>query len=76
MSKNKENFYIAKGTNEHYACLFYGEEPPVINREGKATSTESKCNFVGLFERCPLADSIKDREIIKVYIRKETKKNK
>ena len=74
MAKNKENFYIAKGANERYACLFYGEEPPVINRQGKATCAESECNFVGLFESCPLAYSIKDGEIIKVYIRKSISK--
>lgn len=74
MAKNKENFYLAKGPNEYYACLFYGEEPPVINRAGEATCTESKCNFVGLFEMCPLADSIKNGEIIKIYIRKSISK--
>lgn len=76
MAKNKENFYIAKGENDTYPWLFYGEQPPIINNQGECTYCSVKCRLIGSFTNNNIADSIKDNEIVKVYIRKEIKKNK
>ena len=74
MAKNKENFYLAKGENDTCSWLFYGEKPPIISNQGECTSGSVKCRLIGLFTNNRIADSIKDNEIVKVYIRKETKK--
>lgn len=72
----KKYFYLAKGENDSNPWVFYGEEPPKISINGNSTSIHSNCDIVGPFTANPIADSIKDNEIIKIYIRKETKKNK
>lgn len=76
MATIKKHFYVAKGENDAYPWLFYGEEPPIITKNGNCSSGNNKCLFMGGFRFNPIADSIKDNEVIKVYIRKETKKNK
>ena len=75
-TKIKKHFYVAKGENDAYPWMFYGEEPPIIAEDGKCTSGGNNCHLMGGFCFNPIADSIKDNEVIKVYIRKETKKNK
>lgn len=76
MPKNKENFYIAKGENDEHPWLYYGEEPPKISNSGKSNGYMSNCTLIGSFTDNPIADSLKDNEIIKIYIRKEIIKNK
>lgn len=56
--------------------MYYGENPPRITEDGRSTSSSGECILVGGFEGNPIADSIQDNEIVKIYIRKETKKNK
>lgn len=73
MTKNKENFYLAKGEDDLHPWLYYGEEPPIIRDK---TSNGGVCQLIGSFCDNPIADSIKDNEIVKIYIKKETKKNK
>ena len=75
MAKNKEHFYIGKGINDPHPYLYYGEKPPIIFN-GKITGIIQGCVFIGSFQENPIADSIEDNEIIKVYIRKQTIKNK
>lgn len=74
MAKNKENFYVAKGEKDTHPWLYYGEEAPVIDDYGTSTACKSKCKLIGSFDNNVIADSVKDNEIIKIYIRKETKK--
>lgn len=76
MATIKKHFYVAKGENDAYPWMFYGEEPPIISNQGECTSGSVKCRLIGSFTDSPIADSIKDNEVIKIYIRKETKKNK
>lgn len=76
MATIKKYFYIAKGENDTQPWLCYGEEAPIIDSKGGATTVGLNCEFIGLFRNNPIADSIKDNEIVKIYIRKETKKNK
>lgn len=72
MAKNKENFYIAKGEKDVYPWLYYGEEPPVITDRGDSTDSRSKCILIGPFNNNIIGNSIKDNEIVKIYIRTVT----
>lgn len=76
MDKNKEHFYLVKGENDSNPWLYYGKEPPVITGSGTSNGYMSDCILVGSFCDNPIAKSLKDNEIIKLYIRKETIKNK
>lgn len=71
-TKNKCNFYIAKGIDDYCPYMYYGTEPPIFI-DDKTCSTPN-CTFVGSFQDNPIADSIKNGEIIKIYIRRENKK--
>lgn len=68
----KNYFYVGKGIYDYNPYIYYGTEPPVFIN-GKICGTPN-CNFVGSFQDNPIADSIKDNEIIKIHIRKENKK--
>ena len=69
MSKNKEYFYVGKGKNDTKPWLFYGSTPPFfINNE--ICETEH-CILIGQFTNNPIAESIEDNTVIKIYIRKE-----
>lgn len=70
MSKNY--FYVGKGLRDSNPYIYYGTEPPVFMHD-RICGTFN-CMFVGSFQDNPIADSIKDNEIIKIYIRKENKK--
>ena len=76
MATVKKYFYLAKGENDDHPWMFYGEEPPRITDDGFSTSVDTKCVLISSFIDNPIAYSIKDNEIVKLYIRKETKKNK
>ena len=76
MATIKKHFYVAKGENDTHPWLYYGEEAPRITNFGESTSAVNQCTLIGSFTDNPIADSIKDNEIVKIYIRKETKKNK
>lgn len=76
MATIKKHFYVAKGENDTNPKLYYGEEPPKIIDAGFVASLSNKCIYVGPFLDNPIADSIQDNEIVKIYIRKETKKIK
>ena len=76
MATIKKHFYVAKGENDKHPWMYYGEKPPTITEDGKSFCAGNDCIIVGGFEDNPIADSIKDNEIVKIYIRKETKKNK
>lgn len=69
---NKKYFYIGKGIRDYCPYMYYGTEPPIFV-DGQICSTPN-CVFVGSFQDNPIADSIKDEEIIKIYVRKENKK--
>ena len=71
MAKNKKYFYVGKGIKDPHPYLYYGEKSPIIFNE-RITSISQGCEFVGSFQDNPIANSVKDNEIIKVYIRKET----
>lgn len=73
MAKLKKNFYIGKGIKDEHPYLYYGEKPPII-LNNRVNGSISNCAFIGSFQDNPLADSIKDNEIIKIYIRKESSK--
>jgi hypothetical protein len=75
MAKLKKNFYIGKGTKDEHPYLYYGEKPPIILND-RVNGACRGCAFIGSFQGNPIGDSIKDNEIIKIYIRKETIKNK
>ena len=70
MAKRKNNFYIGKGKEDSKPWLFYGSTPPCFVNDEICASYG--CKLVSSFTDNPIADSIKDNEIIKVYIRKET----
>ena len=75
MAKLKKHFYAGKGIKDEHPYLYYGEKPPIIlNNTVNGACTD--CVFIGSFQDNPIGDSIKDNEIIKIYIRKETIKNK
>lgn len=71
MSKKRKYFYIGKGESDKYPWLFYGEEPPYIDKNNELTWSGST-RLVGGFSDNPIADSIEPGTIIKIYIRKET----
>lgn len=68
MAKNSKNFYIAKGKEDNKPWLFYGSTSPCILND-MVCQTEH-CILIGQFSDNPIADSIKDNTIIKLYIRK------
>ena len=72
----KKHYYLAKGESDTYPRLYFGEEPPIITTTGFSLSNGNKCRFVGIFNNGFISNSLKDNEIIKIYIRTETKKNK
>lgn len=69
---DKKYFYVGKGAEDPHPYMYYGTEPPIFIND-KINST-SDCIFIGSFQENPIADSIKDGEIVKIYIRKENKK--
>lgn len=71
MANLKKNFYIGKGTKDEHPYLYYGENPPIILND-KVNGSASKCTFIGSFQDNPIADSLEDNTVIKIYIRKET----
>lgn len=75
MSKKRKYFYIGKGASDKYPWLFYGEEPPYIDDNNEIMWNDST-KLVGRFDDNPIGDSLKDNEVIKIYIKKETIKNK
>ena len=75
MAKNKEYFYVAKGKYDEQPWLFYGTKPPYINNTDKVTWHDNT-KLVGGFTDNPIIDSLKDNEVIKVYIRVQTIKKK
>lgn len=73
MSKtNNKNFYVGKGKDDTKPWLFHGVNPPIFVKDEICGC--SGCKLIGPFTDNTIADSIKDGEIIKVYIRKENKK--
>lgn len=75
MTKLKKNFYVGKGIKDEHPYLYYGEKPPII-LNNRVNGSVSQCIFVGSFQDNPIANSIEDNTVIKIYIRKETIKNK
>ena len=75
MVKLKKNFYIGKGVKDKHPYIYYGEKPPIILND-KINGSVSNCTFICSFQNNPIADSIEDNTVIKIYIRKETIKNK
>lgn len=68
MAKNKEYFYVGKGKNDTKPWLFYGSTSPrFINDE---ICTTEDCKLIGQFTDNPIAESIEDNTVIKIYIRK------
>lgn len=74
MSKNKEHFYLGKGKSDTKPWLFYGSTPPRFISDEICGSED--CKLIGQFTDNPIAESIEYDTVIKIYIRKETIKNK
>ena len=75
MAKLKKNFYIGKGKDDESCWLFYGVHKPTI--KNNRVSWDSRfTTLIGHFVDNPIADSLKDNEVIKIYIKKEKIKNK
>lgn len=72
MTKPKKNFYIGRGIKDEHPYLYYGEKSPIIVND-RINGSISNCTFIGSFQDNPIADSIKDNEVIEVYIRKKCK---
>lgn len=75
MAKNTKYFYVGKGIKDEHPYLYYGENPPII-LNNKVNGSISHCTFVGSFQDNPIANSLEDNTVIKIYIRTETIKNK
>lgn len=75
MAKLKKNFYIGKGKDDESCWLFYGTHAPtIINNKISWDSRFTK--LIGHFTDNPIGESLEDNNVIKIYIRKETSKNK
>lgn len=75
MAKLKKNFYIGKAKDDDYCWLFYDTHKPTI--ENDLVSWDKKfTKLIGQLNDNPIGDSIEDNIVIKIYIRKETIKNK
>ena len=70
MAKLKKNFYIGKGESDTKPWLFYGFSSPCFIH-GCICPTDG-CTLISQFTDNPIADSIKNNEVIKIYIRRET----
>lgn len=73
MAKNndKKHFYVGKGSQDPHPYMYYGTQPPIFSNN-RICSTDF-CKFIGSFQENPIANSIEDDTIVKIYIRKEKK---
>lgn len=72
MNSLKKYFYVGRGKADIKPWLFYGTNPPIFLNDEICSC--AGCKLIGQFPDNPIGDSIKDGEIIKIYIRKENKK--
>lgn len=73
MTKLKKNFYIGKGKDDESCWLFYGTHKPTIENN-RVSWNSSFTTLIGHFVDNPIADSLEDNTVIKIYVRKESSK--
>lgn len=71
MAKLKKNFYIGKGKDDDHCWLFYGIHMPTIVND-KVSWDSRFTKLIGQFSDNPIAESLEDNTVIKIYVRKES----